>query len=731
MTATTMRHQTDDNEDEGRGIEGREQNDEQGGGLESAADVAGDSKDSTSVIRSTTTDAVLSRLLNRRHVYQNRFTGAVSSAAPLTTRQLCRILCPPSSTSSQQSSHPLITPETQLLAMNDDGTSYSNEGWKTAKTCPVLREATAQWYYEEQKEEGNSSSSPTAKGEDGDATNKAATVVHGPVNCRSLAAAVGMPDEASTTNTTTRVYSDECTDGTWIQIRDLPNLQAALTAFSDNVADDHHQTHQQPQQYDASVMAYDAGVDGSVGTGAKDNGQKRKDENETGDVTSTTQQQRSREVQDELELFLASTDAVGGKIISGKKRGAAAAAASQAVDSDDDETYESDGGTRYVKDQRTGKWVHEALMMQNRQTKKGKATAVASNGKEKRAAVETGVGNDDNKNNIRKKKNKKAKFSARNARCWVYVTGLPPDATEDEVAAFFVKAGILDLDPETQKPKIKLYRERRTSGDDDNNGRRGPCKGDASICYARPESVELALTLLDEAPFRPGAALLKKSNNNNETNNQYMLHVERAKFQQHGNVDEEETKKPRVSSAKRKVARLATKQAMDWDDGEFNGRLTGGLKGLRIIVLKRVFRPSDLSPPSFDGDNDNREKQEKRITEQLELRLLQLLEPFGDVDKMTVFSQNSDGVVVVKFAQPGAASDAVQALKGRQWNCPGKSGEDVTLDASFWDGVTDYTVRDEEKEKKEMERRHEEFGSWLDQQQDELPEELRLQTQNE
>jgi len=51
-----------------------------------------------------------------------------------------------------------------------------------------------------------------------------------------------------------------------------------------------------------------------------------------------------------------------------------------------------------------------------------------------------------------------------------------------------------------------------------------------------------------------------------------------------------------------------------------------------------------------------------------------------------------------------------------------------TMEACFWDGVTDYTVRNEVKEAKEDEKRQEEFGNWLESQED-LPEELRLKTE--
>jgi hypothetical protein len=79
-----------------------------------------------------------------------------------------------------------------------------------------------------------------------------------------------------------------------------------------------------------------------------------------------------------------------------------------------------------------------------------------------------------------KKKNKRAKFATKNACCWIYITGLPADTNEDEVAQVLNKAGILDLDPETQRPKIKLYRnkDKKTSPN-----LLGECKGDASLCY--------------------------------------------------------------------------------------------------------------------------------------------------------------------------------------------------------------------------------------------------------
>jgi hypothetical protein len=93
---------------------------------------------------------------------------------------------------------------------------------------------------------------------------------------------------------------------------------------------------------------------------------------------------------------------------------------------------------------------------------------------------------------------------------------------------------------------------------------------------------------------------------------------------------------------------------------------------------------------------------------------------FGTVEKITIFSKHVDGVVIVKFKEPNAASTAVQEYNGKIRN--GRK-----LECIFWDGVTDYTVRNEEQEQEEAIQRQEAFGEWLDSQ--ELPPEFQLLTE--
>lgn len=289
------------------------------------------------------------------------------------------------------------------------------------------------------------------------------------------------------------------------------------------------------------------------------------------------------------------------------------------------------------------------------------------------------------------KKSKKAKFSKRHAKLWIYISGLPTQGvTADDLQRYFSKAGLLDLDPETLKPKVKLYRDNST----------GKLKGDASIRYARSESVELALEILDNSLW----------------DKDHCIKVERAKFQEKGEDGKErpnrstnenensndsnmylKRKRP-ISEAQRKVARLALLQAQD--EG-FGGRLAGGRKGLCIIVVKNMM----------DGIPEN----------ELENVMYKAFQEFGSIEKITCISKTR--VVIVKYGEPIAASTAINALNGT----PNPRTEEK-MEAIYWDGITDYTTLggEEEKEKEEEERRHEEFGDWLESQ-EELPPELQLQ----
>jgi len=75
----------------------------------------------------------------------------------------------------------------------------------------------------------------------------------------------------------------------------------------------------------------------------------------------------------------------------------------------------------------------------------------------------------------------------------VYVTSIPLDADIDEIKHTFTKCGVIAEEIDSGKPRIKMY-------EDD----KGQFKGDALVVYFRPESVSLAIQMLDDSDFRLG-----------------------------------------------------------------------------------------------------------------------------------------------------------------------------------------------------------------------------------
>lgn len=75
----------------------------------------------------------------------------------------------------------------------------------------------------------------------------------------------------------------------------------------------------------------------------------------------------------------------------------------------------------------------------------------------------------------------------------VFVTSIPLDVEFDEVRDVFSKCGVIAEEIDSGRPRIKMY-----------NDDSGKFKGEALVVYFRPESVNLAIQMLDETEFRLG-----------------------------------------------------------------------------------------------------------------------------------------------------------------------------------------------------------------------------------
>jgi len=609
--------------------------------------------------------------------YQNPNTNLSSSNA-VSAKQLCRILCPANQNSKTTNNHSFLDQATLVIAFDPITNTHDSNGWKPIHQVPLLKEACASWYYEDNLPT-TSDNAPLDQLQ----TQNVLPSTEGPISCRELAALYYNTENNFLHEI--RVWSAQASSDGWKTMRELPDLMNAMEAFEDYI-DMHLHT--------------DDNADNNLNEAWK--------ENFTGKVKSALLEKDSgthahpdatsagAEEKDLLDNFFSSTARPEDKNHS------------EQLDEEEEE-YESDGGTTYVKDIQSGEWINAKSYTPNKKRKLQAQSQYDGKSTQEQKTKEALL--DINKN---KKKNKKPKFKARNAKCWVYVTNLPTVINEQELAEFFKKVGVLDIDPNTLREKVKLYRYKggekiasASASDEISNvliATEGMPKGDASVCYARSESVELALQLLDDSPFRTMDASGKF------IANPQRISVQRAKFEMHG---KEFKGRKKVSDVKRKVARLAKLQAVGWDDGE-NGRITGGLKGLRIIVLQNVFDALAL--------RGIEEVKEDAILKGVEKEIFETCSDLGTVEKITIFTKNRrNAVVIVKFIQPTAAGEAIQEYNGKSIR------QGKTIEASYWDGVTDYTVRNEEQETKNAEKRLDEFGNWLDNQ--ELPEEFQLQVE--
>ncbi|KAJ1727880.1 hypothetical protein LPJ61_004341 [Coemansia biformis] len=177
----------------------------------------------------------------------------------------------------------------------------------------------------------------------------------------------------------------------------------------------------------------------------------------------------------------------------------------------------------------------------------------------------------------------------------VYVSGLPRDATEEEMAEFFSQCGAIMPDLATNKPRVRLYRDGS-----------GVPKGDGLVTYFKAPSVQLALDILDDSPFRAADSA--------------RIRVEEAEFgsKAEGTGDADKTKRPRVDT------KLAQKR------------------------LDRLERQADVTL-LLDLAEDVRGECER----------------LGKVTSVKVYDGSEDGVVAVKFGDELAAGACVKVMNGR------------------------------------------------------------------
>jgi len=258
------------------------------------------------------------------------------------------------------------------------------------------------------------------------------------------------------------------------------------------------------------------------------------------------------------------------------------------------------------------------------------------------------------------------------------VTGIPLDATVDEVNEVFSKCGVIMEDVSTGEPKIKLYKDEN-----------GALKGDALVVFFKEESVPLAINLLDDAEFRLGDASTK-------------IHVQQAEFKERDPSTISQNKKSTLEKMKARKKLHQLQRKLDWVDDEV-GKKTE--KFLKIVILKNMYSQQELD-------------EDPALLLELKDEVREECEKLGEVTNVIMYDKSPGGIISVRYKEPESAEACITLMDKRYF-----AGKQIS--AEIYDGHTKYQksgAADGEEDEEAEKARLEKYARWLESQEQDIEE---------
>ncbi|KAF4547523.1 RNA recognition motif-containing protein 22 [Elsinoe fawcettii] len=260
----------------------------------------------------------------------------------------------------------------------------------------------------------------------------------------------------------------------------------------------------------------------------------------------------------------------------------------------------------------------------------------------------------------------------------VYVTGLPLDVTFDEILeAFERKGGLIAKNIDSESPKIKMY-----ANDD------GAFKGEALITFFRPESVRMAIDLLDGTDLRTymsGDMRVQAADMSFKKSKEYQHNPEKK-----GRSGRDVAKIKRITEGMN--ARL-----VDWDDDDpqtLELEVKPASKWDKTVIVKHMFTLEEM------------EEDENLITDlEEDIRDQAKAEEWGDIQHIEIYDEEPEGVVRIKFREATSAQKAIMNIDGRLF-----AGQQLQAYIPQKKEVYRKKHRDEEEEERRLQKYGEELA---------------------